>query len=162
MSIAAGSAVSPAYGSKGYQNLRVGSVDGGSDTSAIGLSDVSNDALRTALTTSLRNLGYLAADPSKAGYVLSVDIVDLDRPVVAIDPAFIFVPVDMSVTVTLHYTLAAAARQGRPIVDETVATTGTASAADALTPAGRVRKANEAGVRLNTAEFLKRLNASWK
>ena len=71
----------------------------------MGLSDVSNAALRTALAASLSNLGYLAVDPSKAGYVVSVDIVDLDRPVAALDPVLVFVPVDLSVMVRLHYTV---------------------------------------------------------
>jgi hypothetical protein len=157
---AAASAPAPA-GAKGYHDLRLGGVEGGADTSVIGLSEVSNEALRAALTRSLRNLQYLSEDPTKAGYVVWVDIVDLDRPIVALDPVAVFVPVDLSVTVRVHYTVTAVAT-GKTVFDDTVATTGTGSAGDAMTPAGRVRRANEAAMRLNTAEFLKRLQANWK
>jgi hypothetical protein len=67
----------------------------GAQTEAIGLSEVSNDALRAALGSSLRYLSYLADDPSKASYVIYIDLVDLDRPVAALDPALLFVHIDL-------------------------------------------------------------------
>ena len=161
MSVSAGGAASPAPGSRADHSFRVGGVTGGGDTNALGLSDVSSDVLKAALTTSLRNLGYIAADDSKAAYVVSADLVDLDRPVAALDPALLFVPIDLSVTAKIRYTVTPA-RGGPPVFSEVVATTGTATASDAATPAGRVRKANEAAIRLNTVAFLKRLDTDWK
>jgi len=154
MTVTSGSGPAQAGGSSEH-SLRVDQVTGGADTSVIGMSDITSAALRSALQDSLRNLGYLAADDAMARYVVSADLVELDRPVVALDPVVLFVPVDLSVTVRIHY-MVRPSSGGAPIFDEVVATTGTATSNDALTPAGRVRKANEAGVRLNFAEFLKR------
>ena len=161
MSIAAGAAPAPAPGSRTDHSFRVGNVSGGGATSAMGLSDISSDVLRTALATSLRNLGYMSADESGAAYVVSADLIDLDRPVAALDPVLIFVPIDLSVTAKIRYTVTPA-RGGPPVFSQVVATTGTATASDAATPAGRVRKANEDAIKLNTVAFLKRLNADWK
>ena len=43
--------------------------------------------------------------------------------------------------------------------DQVVATTGTASVDDGLTPFGRIQKANETAVRLNIIEFLRRFQS---
>ena len=161
MSISTGAAPAPAAGSRTDHSFRLGGVTGGGETSSIGLSDISNDVLRTALSTSLRNLGYMAADETKASYVVSADLVDLDRPVAALDPVLIFVPIDLSVTAKIRYTVTPVG-SSKPVFSEIVATTGTATASDAATPAGRVRKANEAAIKLNTAAFLKRLADDWK
>ncbi len=158
MSIGAGDSAPPASGSMGDHAFRVGRVSGGAATSVIGLSEVSDDALRAALGASLRNLGYLADDQTKASLVIDTDLVGLDRPVAALDPVLIFVPIDLTVTVRIHYTVTRAAG-GPPLFDDIVATTGTATASDAATPAGRVRKANEAAIRLNIVAFLQRFAA---
>jgi hypothetical protein len=150
-----------AAGSHNDHSFRVGQVTGGAGTNFIGLSDVANKDLRAALGTSLRGLGYLASDDSKAAYVVSADLVGLDRPMVALDPALLVVPIDLSVTARVHYTVTPVVG-GRPVFDDIVATTGTASASDAITPAGRVRKANEAAIRQNIAAFLDRLQTDWK
>ncbi len=141
--------------------VRVGQVIGGTGTVFIGLSQVSNEALRAAAEASLRNQGYLADDPTRAGLRLDLALVDLDHPAVALDPALLVVPIDLSVTARIRYTLTAKAG-GPPLFDEVVATTGTASAQDAASPAGRVRRANEKAVRLNFAEFLHRLDQQLK
>jgi hypothetical protein len=161
MSIGAAAAPPLAPGARGDHAFRVGDITGGGETQTIGLSDVSNQALQSALETSLRNLNYLADGNGKAVYVVSADMVDLDRPIAAFDPALLFVPIDLSVTVRVRYTVTPVAG-GHPVFSDVVATTGTATASDAATPAGRVRKANEAAVRLNIAAFLKRLQTDWK
>jgi hypothetical protein len=161
MSVSADTMAPLAPAARGYHAFRVGETTGGAATSAIGLSDISNDALRAALGTSLHNLGYLSDDGSRAAYVVGADLVDLDRPTVAFDPALLFVPIDLSVTVRVHYTVTPA-NGGRPLFDDVVATTGTATASDAATPSGRVRKANEAAMRLNIVAFLRRLQTDWK
>jgi hypothetical protein len=161
MSITADAAPRPVPGGRADHGFRMGAVTGGAETEAIGLSDVSNTALSSALTTSLGRLGYLADDPSKAAYVISADLVDLDRPVAALDPALLLVPIDLSVTVRIRYSITRASG-GPPVLEELVATTGTGRGGEAATPAGRVRKADEDAVRLNTAAFLRRLQTDWK
>lgn len=144
---------------KGYHSVTMTAVDGGAPTAVIGLSEVSNEALRSALISSLGNLGYMAPDRAAASYRLSADLMDLDRPNVAYDPVIVFVPIDMSVTVKIHYRVESI-RTGQAVFDDVVATTGTATANDAITPTGRIQKANEAAVRLNIAAFLQRLQPS--
>jgi hypothetical protein len=158
MSVTGAAAPALAPGAAHYHSFRLDGVSGGGNTSPIGLSDVSNDALHQALRSSLDALGYLAPGGAGATYVVSADIVDLDRPAVALDPVLIFVPVDLSVTARIRYLVTPAAG-GRAVFDEVVATTGTATGADALTPAGRIQRANEAAVRLNIAAFLQRFQA---
>jgi hypothetical protein len=160
MSVAAGAVSAPAPGSRADHSFRIGEISGEGDSSPI-QADVSNSLLHAALAGSLHNLGYLADDPAKAAYSVSADLVDLDRPVVALDPALLLVPMDLSVTARIHYVVKPVAG-GRPVFDEDVSTTGTATASDAISPAGRVRKANEAAVRLNTVAFLQRLATDWK
>lgn len=155
MTVASGAAAASAAGSA-VHSLRVAQVTGGAETSALGLSDITSPDLRSALRGTLRNLGYLAESDPAARYVVSADLIDLDRPVAALDPVLIFVPVDLSVTVRIHYTVRPTTG-GPPVLDEVVATTGTATSGDAITPAARVRKANEASVKLNFLEFLKRV-----
>ena len=58
--------------------------------------------MHKALESSLRNLGYLADDRSSAVYILSADIIELDRPAVAFDPALLVVSIDLSVTARIH------------------------------------------------------------
>lgn len=152
MALAPGAMQPLAHGARGERAFRLGNVTGGGSTQAIGLSNISSEALRQALETSLGNLNYLG-DPATARYVVAVDILDLDRPVAALDPALLFVPVDLTVTATLRYTVVPTGG-GRPIFSDVVATTGAGSG---WTPAERVRKANEEAMRLNIAEFLKRL-----
>ena len=155
MTIAPGGAPSP--GAEVAHALSVGAINGGAATDVLALSSVDNAALKDSLRGSLRNLGYLAEDPAAARYVVSADIVDLDRPMVAMDPALLLAPIDLSVTVRIRYHLTPA-RGGAAVFQSVVATTGTATANDAITPAGRVRKAEEAAVRMNIASFLGRMN----
>lgn len=152
MTLAPGAVQPLAHGAKGEHAFRLGNITGGGSTEAIGLSNISSEQLRKALEASLGNLNYLG-DPATARYVVSVDILNLDRPVAAMDPALLFVPVDLTVTATLRYTVAPTGG-GKPIFSDVVATTGTGSG---WTPAERVRKANEDAMRLNIAEFLNRV-----
>ena len=159
MTIASDVAKPLAPGARGYHGFRISEINGGAETSVIGLSQVSNDALHTALQNSLANLGYLADNKAHAAYVVRADIQELDRPVSVYDPWTIFVPVDLSVSASIHYIVKPAAG-GPAVFDEVVSTTGTATASDSATPNGRVQKANEAAIRLNIAAFLKRLQGS--
>ena len=155
MTIAPGGAPSP--GAKVAHALSVGAINGGAATDVLALSSVDNAALKASLSGSLRNLGYLTDDPAAAHYLVNADILELDRPIVAMDPVLLAVPIDLSVTVRIRYHLTPA-QGGAAAFETVVAATGTATANDAITPAGRVRKAEEAAVRTNIATFLSRLN----
>lgn len=147
---------------KGYHALRVGAVNGGADNTAAWLSAVTNDGLQAALTTSLRNLGYLAESDASAGYVVSAQIVDLDRPWAdKVHPLLVLAPVDVSVSVRIHYVVTPA-RGGPAVFDDTVGTTGTATAGDSLGEDNRMRKANEMAVKANILEFASRLHDTWR
>jgi hypothetical protein len=144
----------------GYHALVVGSVDGGSGTNPLFLSNVSNRNFKSALESSLRSLNFLADGPSKDAYVVTASIVDLDRPVGSLDPVLIVAPVDWSVTVKIHYTVAPAGG-GRPVFDDVIAATGAAGRMGGITAAARVRQANEAAVRANIRVFVGRLQTEW-
>ena len=160
MTVVAGGASAVAEGGKGYRALSVGAVNGGGSTNPAWISDVTNAGLKQALETSLRNLNYLAE--GAGSYVVTADIVDLDRPwAEKIHPILAIIPVDMSVSVRIHYVVRPSAG-GPPVFDDTVGATGTATAEDSVAPDIRVRKANEAAVRANIAEFAARLRSDWK
>jgi len=161
MSLELGGAPSAVEGTRAYHALKVGDVGGGGQTNPLWLSDVSSDALRTAIETSLRNLGYLASDDARAGYVVTADIVDIDRPAGIKDPVLMLSPINVDVTIRIHYTVTRVGG-GKPVFDETLAATGAATADDALTADARLRKANEAAVRGDIQVFLKQLRTAWK
>jgi hypothetical protein len=160
MLIEAGHAASAGQAAKGYRALSVGVVNGGGKTNPLWMSDVSNDALKQALEASLRNLNYLA--DGQGAYVVTADIVDLDRPwAEKIHPILAIMPVDMSVSVRIRYVVRPAGG-GQAVFDDVVGTTGTATAKDSVAPDIRLRKADEAAVRANIAEFVNRLQAAWR
>ena len=160
MTVAPSSAAALAPGAHGYPALSVGLIGGGDKTSPLGMSDVSNAALRQALSASLRNLNYLA--DGDGPYVITAQILDLDRPWASkVHPILAIMPVDMSVSVRIRYVVRPAGG-GTPVFDDVVGTTGTATASDSLAPDARMRKANEAAVRSNIAEFVNRLQATWR
>jgi hypothetical protein len=141
-----------------YHSLAVGRFGGGGDTNPLLLSQVSDGAFQNALAESFKAGGYLIEGGANA-YVVSGNIVALDRPTGSLDPTLWFMPVPWSVTIKVHYVVA---RPGeKPVFDEIVAATGTADAAAALGAQGRVQKAVEAAVRADIHAFLERLNASW-
>ena len=160
MTVAAGGAPAVAQGGKGYRSLAIGAINGGGSTNPAWISEVTNDGLKQALQTSLRNLNYLA--DGAGAYVVTADIVDLDRPwAEKVHPILAIIPIDLSVSVRIHYVVRPAGG-GTPVFDDTVGTTGTGTAEDSVAPDVRIRKANEAAVRANIAEFVSRLRSDWK
>lgn len=136
-----------------YKSLSVQNVVGGNGTSNIGFSDVSDADFRTALESSLKSRNYLA-DPGTPGrYRVTAEIMSLDRPVSGFDPVLIFVPLDWSVTVKIHYRVVPVGG-GQPLFDDLVAASGTADGASAATTDGRMRKAVEAAVRADIQSFI--------
>jgi hypothetical protein len=147
-------------GGRSYRAMRIGPVNGGSPTNALWMAGLSNAALQDALQTSLGNLNLLAPATGDAHYVVTAELVDLDRPSVAKDPVIVFLPIDMSVSVRLHYKVAPTSG-GTPVFDEVVATTGTATGGQSLAPDQRVRLALETAVKANIVEFATRLRKQW-
>jgi hypothetical protein len=149
--VAAPASVAPAApGDNGYQQLRVASVQGGSETNPLLMSSVSNADFRSALESSLHGVGYLSTDPALARLEVAASITDLKRPMAGID---------MSVTSTVRYTVSPVSG-GAPVFDRTVAATGTAKFGESLLAVERLRKANEASIRANISSFLEQLRAA--
>ena len=138
-----------------FHTLSIGAVSGGAGTNPMWMANISNEGFGKALEASLRNLDYLAARDAGGVNVVTATIVDLDRPAASLDPVLILAPVDWSVTLKVHYVVAPA-RGGHAIFDDLVATTGTSSGVGSLTSGIRVRQADEAAVRANIAEFVRR------
>ncbi|MDR3508856.1 MAG: hypothetical protein P4L64_13255 [Caulobacteraceae bacterium] len=152
MVVSPNDAIVVAPGAPGYHQLKVASVGGGSETNPLWMSDVSNDAFKTALEASLQGVAYLSDDPTKANLQVTAAMVDLKRPMAGLD---------MSVTSTVRYTVAPVAG-GAPVFDETIAATGTARFGEALAAVERLRKANEASIKANITLFIQHLEASLK
>lgn len=152
MVAAPGAVAGAVAGDPGYKQLRVGNVQGGSETNPMWMSNVSSADFKTALESSLRALNYLADDGSQAKIEVSANIVGLQRPLAGLD---------MSVTSKVRYSALPAAG-GAPVFDETLAATGTAKFGEALLGVERLRKANEAAIRANIEVFVKRLQTALK
>lgn len=127
----------------------VGNVQGGSNTNAMWMSNVSDTEFEGGLTSSLRSAGLLAEKQSNARYRLVASLQDLKRPLVGLD---------MTVTMTVRYTVLPIAG-GAPIFDEVVSAAGTATMADAFVGSKRLQLANENAARANITEMLRRVRA---
>ena len=152
MTIAIGSVPPVAAGQPGYHELKVGNVQGGSDTNPLWESNVSNDDFRSALQTSLHGVGYLSDDPAKANLEVTASLIDLQRPIAGID---------MTVTSKVRYTVAPNGG-GAPVFDQTIAASGTGKFGDALLGVERLRLANEASIQANITAFLQQLQDALK
>jgi hypothetical protein len=127
----------------------VGNVQGGSNTNAMWMSNVSDTEFEGGLTSSLRSAGLLAENQSDARYRLVASLQDLKRPLVGLD---------MTVTMTVRYTVSPIAG-GAPIFDEVVSAAGTATMSDAFAGVKRLQLANENAARANITEMLRRVRA---
>lgn len=124
-------------------------VQGGSETNPLLSSNIADDQFQAALEQSMRDAGLLAGSAESARYRLSASMQEVNQPMVGFD---------MSVTMTVRYTLTPVAG-GAPIFDEPVRATGVGRMGDAFAGVERLRIANEAAARENIAEFLRRLQA---
>jgi hypothetical protein len=124
------------------------------------LSSVSNGDFKTALEQTLRSGGYLADDPGAARLEVRASIEELDQPAAPrIDPLLILAPINWSVSAKVRYTVVAVPG-GAAVFDSLVGTTGTADGAQAVTTDGRIRRATEAAMRANVAEFISRFRSA--
>jgi hypothetical protein len=125
--------------------LKVGSVTGGTDTSALLASQISSDAFRQALEQSLSLNTMIGGND--APMTVDATIQAVEQP---------FGGISMTVTTTVAYKVLSAS--GTPVFSETITTPYTAAFSDAFVGAERLRLANEGSAKANIAKFIEELN----
>lgn len=126
-------------------------VTGGSETSGMGASKISNADFAEAITSSIAQSGVFSRImPAGSGdYALGVQIVRLDQPMFG-----------LSFTVTLECTWRLTRQSdGRIVWEKSISTPFTASTSDAFAGTTRLRLANEGAARTNIEEAIKQLGA---
>jgi hypothetical protein len=132
--------------------ITIANVTGGKAvTMTSSISEVSNEALRDALNRSLKQVGYLSADPDAASLLLKVGVVDVENPHQA--------SLTIKVVTLIRYQLASKAR-GAPLFDELITASCTRTLSDDMVGMKRMQHADECAVKNNIAEFLNKLNSS--
>lgn len=124
-------------------------VTGGSETSSLGASKISNADFASAIETSIAKSGLFAkiAGRDAADYALSVQIVRLDQP---------FFGASFTVTIETTWRLVRRA-DGGVVWEKAVVTPYTATMGDALVGSTRLRLANEGAARANIESAIKQL-----
>jgi hypothetical protein len=121
----------------------VGAVAGGEETNPLWTSEVSQDAFRTALVSSLRNQGLY--DPA-SGLEISAVLEEVDQPLLGFD---------VTVTATVTYRVTDAS--GAVVFDERIVRPYTANFSDAFLGVERLKLANEGAIKTNIETFIERL-----
>lgn len=127
-------------------NIDVKNIEGGQETSAFGLSKISNSHFKDALIRSLQSAHLYQALP-KAQYALTADVMDLDQP---------YVGLDMTVKFKVHYRLQDV-KKHIDIYDQDIMSSYTAKLNDSLSGVERLRIANEGAARENIKKFIQDL-----
>ncbi len=131
-------------GDRHYHQIFLRDVEGGHKTAALSRSNVSNVDLRAALDSSLRITGYGVGDSTAASVELIASLVRLDRP---------WLGFTSTVTSIIRYK--AVSRETRkPVFEESIKATGSATVSDAFIAVARLRIANERSIRANIECFL--------
>ncbi len=126
--------------------IAVGSVTGGKETSPLWTSQVASGDFASALEISLSKHGLLA--PTKPGaFTLDANLIEMDQP---------FLGFDMTVTSHVNYSLFDTATR-KPVLQETVTASFTATPGDAILGVTRLKRANEGSIRTNIKQFLDKL-----
>jgi hypothetical protein len=132
--------------------MTIANVTGGKPvTMTSSISEVSNEALRQALNRSLKQVGYLSANPDAASLLLKVGVVDVENPHQA--------SFTIKVVTLIRYQLASKAG-GAPLFDELITASCTRTFSDDMVGMKRVQHADECAVKNNIAVFLTKLDAS--
>lgn len=129
------------------QSVAVGSVDGGSETYRLWVSQISNENFKDALSKSLKNSGIESANPDQARYVLSASIRKVDQP---------WFGFDMTVDTVISYVLTEKA-SSKVLLNQEIAASHTADFTEALYGPSRLRLANEGSAKQNIAKLLSSL-----
>ncbi len=128
-------------------SAKVGRVIGGTDTSPLWKSEISNFAFEEALEQSLR-LNTILGDDG-APLTIDANLLSVEQP---------FIGASMTVTTSVQYTVTNS--KGAKIFDEIVTTPFTAAFSDAFIGAERLRLANEGSAQANIASFIDKLIAT--
>lgn len=134
----------------GIQHAKTTSVvvAGGAETSALGKSQISNEAFQQAIVQSIeKNKTFSSVVKGAAGdYQLAVTVVSMDQP------SFGF-----SFTVKMEAAWSLKKADGTVVMQEVVRSEGTAGATEAFSGAERLRIANEYAARANIAAALDKI-----
>jgi hypothetical protein len=143
-------AMVPASAIAGAQHKATASVvvAGGSETSALGKSQISNDAFKQAIAMSLeKNKSFSSIVQAPGGdYALAVTVVNMDQP------SFGF-----SFTVKMEAAWSLKKADGTVVMQEIIKSEGTAGATEAFAGVERLRLANEYAARANIAAALEKI-----
>lgn len=123
-------------------------VAGGSETSSMGKSQISNDAFQKAIVLAIeKNKTFSSVVKGATGdYQLAVTVVSMDQP------SFGF-----SFTVKMEAAWSLKKADGTVVYQESVKSEGTASTSDAFAGVERLRLANEFAARANIATALEKI-----
>lgn len=125
-------------------------VQGGSDTSALGASKIANGDYETALRTAIEQSGVFArVVGNDSRYQLDVVIARLEQPIMG---------ASMKVTIETNWTLRKRG-EAAPIWQKAIVSTYTAKFGDALAGVTRLRLANEGAARQNIEDGIKQISA---
>ena len=131
-------------GVKHAQSVGV-AVAGGSETSALGKSQISNAAFQQAIIAGIEKNKTFASVVTGAGgdYRLAVTVVSMDQP-----------SFGLSFTVKMETAWSLTKADGTVVMQQSIKSEGTAGATDAFAGTERLRLANEAAARNNIAAGL--------
>jgi hypothetical protein len=129
------------------QAVAVGSVEGGSETYRLWVSQISNENFKEALSKSLKNSGIEAENPDQARYVLSASIRKVDQP---------WFGFDMTVDTVVSYILTDKA-SSTVLLNKEVGASHTADFTEALYGPSRLRLANEGSAKQNISKLISSL-----
>jgi hypothetical protein len=123
-------------------------VAGGSDTSAMGKSQISNEAFQQAIVQSIeKNKSFSSVVAAPGGdYVLAVTVVSMDQP-----------SFGLSFTVKMEAAWSLKKADGTVVMQESIKSEGTAGATEAFAGTERLRLANEYAARANIAAALEKI-----
>ena len=123
-------------------------VAGGSETSAMGKSQISNEAFQQAIVMSIEKNKTFSSVVKGAGgdYQLAVTVVSMDQP------SFGF-----SFTVKMEAAWSLKKADGTVVMQESIKSEGTAGATEAFAGTERLRLANEYAARANIAAALEKI-----
>lgn len=125
------------------ENVSVGDVNGGKETSPLWKSNVSSDDFAESLRQSFAAHAMLATD--EGNYRLDAELMKLKQP---------FAGFNMTVTSTVKYTLTDIATSN-VVFEETVEEAYTAKTGDAFLGVERLRLANEGSIKGNISSLIK-------
>jgi Flp pilus assembly protein CpaB len=143
-------AMVPTTAIAGIQHAKTTSVvvAGGSETSALGKSQISNEAFQQAIAQSIEKNKTFSSVVKGAGgdYQLAVTVVNMDQP------SFGF-----SFTVKMEAAWSLKKADGTVVMQEIIKSEGTAGATEAFAGTERLRLANEYAARNNIAAGLEKI-----